>query len=187
MLGFGHQLFRANCIFVLLLLVACSNNNSNNDGTSNTSSFDHSLVAGEACITCHNGSNATGKADSHILTTDACEFCHGTSQWAPLYMFDHAHALGNCVTCHNNVVEDGKSDLHLPTTDVCEACHSYWRSPQWRSEGNQVDHDEVLGLCSFCHDGMIAVGKPLGHVFTTDECNVCHIPGAPFTVTVVQP
>ncbi|MEZ5557949.1 MAG: hypothetical protein R3E86_05305 [Pseudomonadales bacterium] len=37
-----------------------------------------------------------------------------------------------------------------------------------------VDHSEVLGSCSSCHDGVTATGKPADHPNTTAECDNCH-------------
>ena len=37
-----------------------------------------------------------------------------------------------------------------------------------------VDHNEVLGICSACHDGNIATGKNNGHFTTNRECDECH-------------
>ncbi len=37
-----------------------------------------------------------------------------------------------------------------------------------------VDHTQVLGSCSSCHNGVIATGKNNGHFITAIECNTCH-------------
>ena len=39
---------------------------------------------------------------------------------------------------------------------------------------NAVDHTQVLGVCSGCHNGVLAQGKPGGHIVTTLECDNCH-------------
>ena len=38
----------------------------------------------------------------------------------------------------------------------------------------RVDHGNVLGSCSSCHDGAKATGKPAGHVVTLADCSACH-------------
>jgi cytochrome c556 len=38
----------------------------------------------------------------------------------------------------------------------------------------RIDHAQVLGSCSSCHNGLIAIGKPPQHVVTTAECDSCH-------------
>ena len=40
-----------------------------------------------------------------------------------------------------------------------------------------VDHNQVLGTCSSCHDGVIASGRSPQHIATTDNCAACHQPG----------
>jgi len=38
----------------------------------------------------------------------------------------------------------------------------------------RVDHAQVLGSCSSCHNGNTAVGKNPGHFVTALECDSCH-------------
>lgn len=151
-------------------------------GFISTAVMDHSTVTG-SCASCHDSVAATGKSPNHVATTNVCEACHTTNIWAPVRRFDHAHSIGSCVSCHNNTIEAGKPADHMQTTDACEACHSYARVPPWDSEGSAVDHAEVLGRCSFCHDGVITIGKDADHLVTTEECNACHTPSIPFDQT----
>jgi len=37
-----------------------------------------------------------------------------------------------------------------------------------------VDHGGFSGLCSSCHNGSAAPGKPSGHVQTAAQCDLCH-------------
>jgi hypothetical protein len=62
----------------------------------------------------------------------------------------------------------------VSTTDVCEDCHS---TTIW-TPVTIVDHTQVLGSCSSCHDGNTATGKDNGHFVTNQECNVCHMTDA---------
>ncbi|MGB5165724.1 MAG: cytochrome c3 family protein, partial [Woeseiaceae bacterium] len=66
----------------------------------------------------------------------------------------------------------GKGPLHVQTTNVCEDCHS---SSAWTPVTN-VDHNQVLGSCSSCHNGTIATGQNPGHFSTAQDCAVCHDP-----------
>ena len=56
------------------------------------------------------------------------------------------------------------------TTNVCEDCHS---TTVW-SPVTRVDHTQVIGSCSSCHDGVIATGRNPGHFVSPKECDVCH-------------
>jgi len=138
---------------------------------------DHSLFFGN-CINCHNGVTAGGKSPNHISTTDLCDTCHQPfpSTWAPLAAsaVDHSQVLGTCVSCHNGVDASGKGANHLTTTDVCDACHQPGPIPWVPVPASAVDHNEVLGLCSSCHNNIDATGKGPTHVQTTLECDSCH-------------
>jgi len=49
-----------------------------------------------------------------------------------------------------------KSPDHLATTSVCQTCHTTFGFDLLR----YVDHVEVFGKCSECHNGNLAIGKP---------------------------
>lgn len=38
----------------------------------------------------------------------------------------------------------------------------------------RVDHTQVQGTCSSCHNNSVAIGKPATHVATSAECSSCH-------------
>jgi len=59
---------------------------------------------------------------------------------------------------------------HIPATNLCEDCHNVLTF----ASVARVDHTQVLGVCSSCHNGVIATGKFAGHIATTAECNTCH-------------
>jgi len=91
---------------------------------------------------------------------------------APLYDF-HGGLASDCVQCHTGAVNPtllGKPSTHIASSDVCQSCH--W--PAGFNVVNFVDHAEVFGACSGCHDGTTAVGKSDTHVVTTQECSDCH-------------
>ena len=87
---------------------------------------------------------------------------------------DHTSVVGACIDCHDGVNASGKSATHIPSSNLCDACHA--PAPQhWAPlAAAAVDHSQVLGVCSSCHDGSIATGKSPSHVVTTRECDVCH-------------
>ncbi len=131
------------------------------------------------CISCHNGTNASGKSPQHIAATDTCEACHNKlpQRWMPVFVnrVDHTQVIGTCISCHNNVVASGKGPTHINSSEQCNACHAVGPSP-WRPVAPAaVDHGQVLGTCSSCHDNRIATGKPVGHIPTTAQCDTCHI------------
>jgi len=72
-----------------------------------------------------------------------------------------------------------KPTRHINSSDLCFNCHSplSWTLPR-------VDHQQVLGACSTCHDGKIARGVGPNHISTSKECDVCHVSaqwfGGPF-------
>ncbi len=64
----------------------------------------------------------------------------------------------------------GKPSTHMATSDACQACHY----PLAFNVTSFVDHAEVFGTCSTCHDGIVATGKSATHLVTTQECSDCH-------------
>ncbi|WP_455199976.1 cytochrome c3 family protein, partial [Kaarinaea lacus] len=158
-----------------------------------SSNVDHSQVIG-TCASCHDGVIASGKGPTHINTTDVCDACHlsGPTPWLPVVAsaVDHGHVIGSCFSCHDGTTASGKGPTHISTTDFCEACHQSAPTPWTQVAPSAVDHNEVLGVCSSCHDGLIATGKGSTHIPTTQECNDCHstqqwVPAAPDHTQVV--
>ena len=91
--------------------------------------------------------------------------------------FNHPGLSSNCVNCHNgiNTKVNGqilfpKTPDHIASSNACQTCHT----PQDFNIIPFVDHQEVFGNCSECHNGVIAVGKSEFHPATTVECNECH-------------
>jgi len=143
-----------------------------------TSVPDHAAFTGN-CITCHNGVDASGKGATHINTSEACDACHVKfpEGWVPVTVsqVDHSQVVGTCVSCHNNVIASGKSANHLTTTDTCDACHLPGPTPWVPVVPATVDHTQVIGVCSSCHDGVLASGLSPAHPpIGQQECDVCH-------------
>jgi len=86
----------------------------------------------------------------------------------------HGGLADDCIQCHSGTNADptieAKSAAHIATSNACEACHS----PLGFNVTSFVDHAEVFGACSACHDGVIATGKSPNHIATTQECSDCH-------------
>lgn len=173
---------------------------------------DHTQVIG-SCESCHNGVVAQGKTATHIASMDVCAACHLMTTWAVPLRVDHTEVLGSCVDCHNGIIAAGKSPnhpntsddcgtchstlawlpllstepptttkpvTHIPSTDNCAACHE----PSRWIPVSRVDHQEVLGECVSCHNGVLAVGKSASHLVTTDVCAACHATETWVPVTV---
>ncbi len=94
------------------------------------------------------------------------------------FIFPHAGLTSNCSNCHNGVTEwvpggskvIGKSPNHMAVSMECAACHTTFGF----DEILRVDHQEVFGSCSECHNGVIAIGKSDSHPITSAECDNCH-------------
>ncbi len=89
----------------------------------------------------------------------------------------HQGISSNCVGCHNGVTRNGKGEFlpqkvpdHIASSNMCQACHT----PQGYNIIPFVDHQEVFGNCSECHNGSIAIGKSESHIITNAECSDCH-------------
>jgi len=107
------------------------------------------------------GSMTSRRAISLVVATDPSEpnaFHQGLSP--------------QCANCHNEDFPDipDKAALHIAASGDCAACHT----PLGFDVITRVDHDEVFGVCSQCHDGTVAVGRSESHIETSQECNVCH-------------
>jgi hypothetical protein len=95
-----------------------------------------------------------------------------TTQPTARNYFFHGGLSNNCSLCHSGKYPtlQAKSGTHIATSNMCQSCHS----PTGFVYANFVDHTEVFGNCSDCHDGVIATGKSAGHIDTTQECSDCH-------------
>jgi hypothetical protein len=148
------------------------------------------------CEGCHTSrffpsSTTAIKAASHLPTSQDCHVCHTNVAFTPS-IFDHSGISGNCVSCHdgsaNNVAVGarGKTSVasgHPDTTEDCGVCHGLAGG----SFANGVfDHTGRVDNCNECHaDGATGAStkKNPGHVPTTEDCSVCHVPGT-FTTAV---
>lgn len=91
--------------------------------------------------------------------------------------FNHIGLSSNCGDCHNGMNQVGNGKFippkvpdHVATSNMCQACHT----PQGYNIIPYVDHQEVFGNCSECHDGVTAIGKSEFHAPTNAECSDCH-------------
>lgn len=94
-----------------------------------------------------------------------------TDPTAVSYHF-HGGLSGNCSICHAASIEsiETKPSTHIATSNACQTCHT----PEGFTRIGFVDHKEVFGKCSDCHNGVIATGKSASHIPTTQECSDCH-------------
>lgn len=105
------------------------------------------------------------------------------------FSLEGAHRLVECESCHVNAVFPGtplncsgchtqgsrvratwQPPTHMMTTDRCASCH---REVVW-APVVRVDHLEVQGSCSSCHNNFTAPGQHPQHIPTTNECDACH-------------
>ncbi|MFQ5634878.1 MAG: cytochrome c3 family protein [Gammaproteobacteria bacterium] len=59
---------------------------------------------------------------------------------------------------------------HILSSSLCQDCHLDTTFAPVR----RVDHTQVIGSCSGCHNGLIADGKPVDHPVTNAPCEDCH-------------
>jgi hypothetical protein len=131
------------------------------------------------------------KSASHLPTNQDCDSCHVNTAFTPS-IFAHTGIAGNCASCHDGnyagLGARGATDtaIHRNTSGDCVVCHN-----TTAFQDAFVDHSgaEVLGKrCDSCHDGNSATGKNAKtnppHVVTSEDCNVCHVPGGSFTPAV---
>ena len=105
------------------------------------------------------------------------------------FRLDGMHSFAECEACHNNGLFTGapatcqgchtqasriqatrQPPRHINTTERCDACH---RPVSW-TPVTRVDHLEVQGTCSSCHDNFRARGQHPQHIATSSECDSCH-------------
>lgn len=140
--------------------------------------YNHGNAQPGGCLTCHNGRLSVPKPSTHTTgnkATKSCDSCHRPTAWLPA-SWNHNNAAGLCSTCHVSSPEvsapNRKPASHVASAIKgqleCDSCHNYIGWYPNRFKHNTPD------LCSSCHNGTKAIGKPAGHVATQDECNQCH-------------
>ncbi|MBU1776619.1 MAG: hypothetical protein KJ899_08250, partial [Gammaproteobacteria bacterium] len=159
-----------------------------NTATFTSTRMNHAGIASN-CAQCHGGQfpAVVGKTATHIVTTGACESCHNASNTGNFSTFQGARyghnavAAGSCATCHNGGTAIGKTASHIATTAACDVCHTVSNTNNYASfQGAQFNHSTatpaVTGICSTCHSGATATGKPTFHITTTAQCDSsgCH-------------
>jgi len=143
------------------------------------------------CEGCHisrfipNNPNAI-KAASHIPTTQDCDVCH-TNDTFTTQIFNHTGITGNCESCHDgkHVTPAGAlgkvndpTPPHPVTNADCGTCHAIGNNFQ----DGTFDHTGIVSNCAACHGDNptstpVGPKKNAGHVPTTQDCSVCHVPG----------
>ncbi len=90
----------------------------------------------------------------------------------------HLHAIfkgtpRTCGLCHitgSTFNATPKTATHIQSTNNCAACHD---TTSFRPAVH-FDHNEVLGSCVSCHNGVIAQGEGPTHPATSTACEACH-------------
>jgi hypothetical protein len=154
--------------------------NTNNYTTFLGATFTHAAIGTATCASCHNGTSAKGKSATHVATTAACDTCHTQTNTANYTTFlgatyIHPSSPGVCSTCHNGVVAKGKPTTHIVTTAACDLCHTKTNTANYTTFlGATYTHASPPGVCSTCHNGVTALGKPTWHMVTASACDSCH-------------
>ena len=147
------------------------------------------------CEGCHSGqfsttsTNLYGKPGNHLPTGQDCDVCHTNNAFNPS-IFNHSGITGNCTSCHdgsgNHVAAGalGKTPTHPATTVDCGSCHAIGNG---FTDGT-FDHTGIMNNCASCHGDSptatpVGPRKNIGHIPTTQDCSICHVPGT-FTTAV---
>jgi hypothetical protein len=149
------------------------------------------VVVTNACASCHTGGYppADGRPTNHIpyqtvavSSAANCDGCHRGSfaTWTNGKFHSYYSVSTGCVTCHTlnaggsylNAVGKPNTATHATVTGNCESCHK--TTTTWG--GAKVDHSTFTAatVCSTCHNGSTASGKPGTHIPTTLNCFSCH-------------
>lgn len=144
----------------------------------------------QGCEGCHSspylptagGNPNVVKAVTHLPTNQDCDVCHTNNSFTPS-IFAHTGITGNCASCHdgsaNNVAAGalGTNPGHPATNGQdCGVCHSISTT----FADAVFDHTGRVDNCAECHgDGAsgATTKKNIGHVPTTEDCSLCHVPG----------
>ena len=94
-----------------------------------------------------------------------CQRCHvaGIFRGTPRQC-DSCHARAGLVKATPMPMD------HILSTPQCQDCH---RETTWNPV-RRVDHSQVIGGCSSCHNGVVAAGKNVSHVQSSAVCEDCH-------------
>lgn len=143
------------------------------------------------CDSCHSGGfpPADGKPANHVpygsvpaAAAAKCDTCHKGSftTWANGRFHSNVSVSSGCVTCHTltaggsflSAVGKPTTATHATVTGNCESCHK--STTTWA--GAKTDHSTFTAatVCSTCHNGSTATGKPATHFPTTVNCFSCH-------------
>ncbi len=117
--------------------------------------FSHAGIT-SGCSRCHTPDYNNAKNPNHITSNFPmnCEACHNTNHWRPAN-FNHAGITSGCVTCHAKDFGPAQHQAGIPA-NTCEACHttSTWIFNHNLRSGFPVNHGDVNGTCSKCHQNL---------------------------------
>lgn len=109
---------------------------------------------------------STGFPLTGVHSSAACGSCHIGGIFKGL--------KSQCSFCHTpagRVAATPKPSLHISSSNNCDSCHT---DSTW-SQVTRVDHGEINGSCSSCHNSTTATGKSPNHVTSSNTCETCHI------------
>jgi hypothetical protein len=91
---------------------------------------------------------------------------------------DHTGMAAKCITCHSGgfISQNAqtKTATHIATTAQCDTCHKSNTTWATGTFNHTAAAPAVAGRCSNCHNSTNALGKPVGHVPTSAQCDSCH-------------
>jgi hypothetical protein len=159
-------------------------------------------ISAGPCSTCHNGSYTAwtssnglypqAKTATHILTAADCYTCHTSTNTGSYTTFVGAgYHPGGAVNppscgsggCHDTVggtnangAQGHPNDsIHTGVGQNCDLCHTQSITLNYTTFlGASYNHNTPPGVCSTCHNGSTATGKPATHIPTAAPCEQCH-------------
>lgn len=157
--------------------------------------FDHADTDTSNCLACHDGTISKGQSVGHINTADNCSQCHSVAgNNYTTFASTFNHNLGgvdsnNCAACHNTGIARPKKVNHIPSQAECSQCHNNTSTGNFASAAlfSSV-HLGITSGCEGCHSGQFSTtstnlyGKPVNHLPTGQDCDVCHTSNVDFAI-----
>jgi len=147
--------------------------------------FDHTATDTSNCLTCHDGNISKGQSSGHVTTAENCSSCHSTSTFttfASTFVHNSAIVSSDCASCHNTGIALPKKLNHIPAQAECSQCHTNTTVPGGFATSTFFGniHPGITNGCEGCHSGQFTTnstnlyGKPVNHLPTVQDCDVCH-------------
>ncbi len=116
---------------------------------------------GQDCSGCHNTNNWDGGAQQRAATKTAARNMVVTVVKPPAAGAMGATGSGNVFARRTGTPRVGLPAIGAPTRSLVTSV-------------SLVSHAGVTANCASCHNGMLAAGKPAGHIASNNTCENCH-------------